>query len=102
MEKAVQTRQRWLWLAALAGFLGVLYVGSYLYLSRRGIAEATQLGASYFFYCPIDDLVPYQDLPPQHCWAVAVFDPINHLDRAWFGGGIPCRGVTWGFSRPTQ
>jgi len=63
------------------------------------MAEAERFGSPYFFYCPLADVVPHQDLPSQHCWAVVVFDPLNQLDRKWFGGGTPCRGVTWGLRR---
>ena len=101
MAKARRTRL-WRWLAAVGGIVVLLYVGSYLYLSRRGMAEAERAGWPYFFYCPVADVVPYHDLPPQHCCAVMLFEPVNLLDRAWFRGGTPCRRVNWGLSGPTR
>lgn len=102
MAKARRKRLWWRWLAAVAGFVVVLYLCSYLHLSRRGMAEAERAGWPYFFYSPLADVVPYHDLPPQHCWAVTLFEPVNLLDRAWFSGGTPCRGVTWGLSGPPR
>lgn len=93
-----RTRRRARLLAAALGLL-LAYVGTYVYLSRRGMAEARAIGFEFFFYCPVSDLRRYEDLPVQHGLAVAVFDPVNRVDRAWFGGGTPCRGVSWGFSR---
>ena len=86
-------------LRLLAGSAVLLaaYVGSYARLSRRGMAEARTVNAPYFFYCPLSDVRPYKDLPRQHRLTVVVFDPVNRVDRAWLGGGEPCRGVTWGF-----
>jgi hypothetical protein len=99
VAKAVRT---WWWLrwAAVFCLLLAVYVGSYIYLSRRGMAEAAATGWRYFFYCPVADVVPYQNLPLQHRLALKVFDPINQLDHAWFGGGTPCHGITWGLGRP--
>jgi hypothetical protein len=94
-------RRRRLWrvVAASAAWLLVLYVGAYAYLSRRGMAEAAALGSPYFFYCPVSDIAPGEELPAQHRVCIAVFDPINQLDRRWFGGGDPCRCVLWRLSR---
>jgi hypothetical protein len=101
VARGVRTWRRLRWPAVVILFLTV-YVGSYAHLSRRGMAEAARVGSPYFFYCPVSDLVPYQDLPRQHCLAGQVFDPLNQLDRAWFGGGTPCRRVSWGLSGPTR
>lgn len=102
MPNVRKASRGWCWCIAVVGFAMSVYIGSYLHLSRRGMEEAERLGMPYFFYCPLADLVPYQDLPLQHSWAVFVFDPINQIDRMWFGGSTPCHGVTWGFSGPSQ
>ncbi|HJZ54666.1 MAG TPA: hypothetical protein VKE74_06885 [Gemmataceae bacterium] len=86
-------------LLAVVALLLVVYIGAYYHLSRRGMAEAQAMGFSYFFYCPVADLTPGEDLPWQHILPYVLFDPINRLDRAWFDGGTPCRGVSWGLSR---
>jgi hypothetical protein len=86
------------WPVALIALLLVVYVGTYYRLSRRGMAEVRGTNA-FFFYCPLADLTPYEDLPWQHRISLVLFDPINQLDQAWFNGQSPCRGVTWGLSR---
>ena len=99
MAMVVRTwRQLW-WLAAVLVLLLVVYVGSYVYLSRRGMAEAAAAGWPYFFYCPLEDVVPFENLPRQHTLAKDLFEPLNQLDRAWFGGGQPCGGITWGLGK---
>ena len=100
----ILTSQMWTWRnvrwpLAVVGLLLVVYVGTYYRLSRRGMAEAQAVGFTYFFYCPVTDLTHGEDLPVQHILSCALFDPINRLDRAWFGGEIPCSGITWGLSR---
>jgi hypothetical protein len=76
-----------------------LYVGTYYRLSRRGMAEAEAFGLSYFLYCPVTELSQHEELPWYHYLALWAFDPINRIDRAWFGGGEPCRCILWGLSR---
>jgi hypothetical protein len=94
------TGKRWLWCAllALAMLLGG-YVGSYAYLSRRGMAEARASGFPYFFYVPLREIGPDSPGENRHYRLLRLFDPINRIDQAWFGGGDPCRCVLWGLSR---
>src|SRR5436190_10734810 len=89
------------WRLAVAAALALLaaYIASYAYLSRRGMAEAEATGFKYIFYCPVADLRPGEQLPAQHRVCRVVFDPINQVDRHWFGGPDPCRSVLWGLSR---
>src|SRR5436309_2778661 len=99
--KAVHS-PRWRRARALLTVIGlflVVYVGTYYRLSRRGMAEAEAAGMPYFFYCPLSDVSPYQNFPRQHRLSLVVFDPLNQLDRTYFGRGMPCRGITWGFAR---
>ena len=86
-------RWRFLRWGVYLGLLLTLYGGSYIWLSRRGMAEIEAVGGDYFLYCPLSDL-KRKGLPLQHMIASAVFYPINQLDRAWFGGGSPCSGMT--------
>jgi hypothetical protein len=88
----------WLAVAAATALLPV-YVASYAYLSRRGMAEARATGFTYFFYCPVADLRPGEELPAQHRVCLVLFGPLNQLDRRWFGGPDACRCVLWGLSR---
>jgi hypothetical protein len=97
VAKAIRAR-RWRWLAAVAGFVAVLYAGSYLYLSRRGMAEAEQFGAPFFFYVPMEEVGPVSPGLARHWRLRELYAPANHLDRALLGGGTPCGGITWGLS----
>ena|SRR6516162_10160976 len=76
-----------------------IYVGSYYYLSRRGMAELKVIGGHGFFYVPTDEIGPNTPGMKRHAFLVALYDPINKLDCAWFGGGSPCRGITWSLSQ---
>ena len=88
-------RRRWPLIAGVTlGLLGI-YVASYAILSRRGMAEVRGTNG-FFFYCPLADVKGGRGLPTQHILCVGLFRPINELDRLWFGGESPCRGVTWG------
>ena len=94
------TGKRWLWCALVALVLVLAaYVGSYAYLSRRGMAEARAGGFPYFFYVPLREIGPDSSGENRHYWLRRLFAPINRIDRAWFGGGDPCGGMTWGLSR---
>jgi hypothetical protein len=91
-------RKRWLWCVLLALVLGG-YVGSYAYLSRRGMAEARAGGYPYFFYVPLREIGPGSPALDRHHWLLRLYGPINRLDHKWFGGGDPCTGITFGLRR---
>lgn len=75
---------------ALVGFLltGTLYIGSYLVLSRRGMALANSHGSTLGFY--------YIEPPAEHSrvwtattiWLCVFYSPLNKLDCA-LGTGMP-------------
>ena len=81
---------------ALAALL-VVYVGSYVHLSRRGVAEAAEYGMEGFLYVPADQVFATKDLS-QHYFFCKVYAPINWVDRALFGGPDPVRGITFDLS----
>jgi len=94
-------RRGWSWLspAAVLSCALLVYVGSYYALSRRGIAEAQGAGCVGFFYVPLEEIGPDTPGMNRHYVLGALYDPINRLDHAWFGGEAACRGVTWSLGR---
>jgi hypothetical protein len=85
-------------LLIVAGALA-MYFGSYLALSRRGMAEIQALGGKYFFYVPADKVFASQEWELAHYILMRVYEPLNYLDRALGTGKSPCHGFTRGLSR---
>jgi hypothetical protein len=96
-------KSRWLVRTAVALALGLsllaVYSVSYYHLSRRGMAEARAVGSPFFFYVPMREIGPSSPGLSHHYRLREFYAPINRIDRAWFGGGTPCGGITWGLSR---
>jgi hypothetical protein len=90
----------WLWLSTVVvlSCCFALYVGSYYHLSRRGMEEAKPLN-SFFFYVPMKEIGPDTPGLKRHYFLRRLYDPINTVDRACFGGDSPCGGITWSLSR---
>lgn len=77
----IQSRRRW---AAVVVFL-LIYVGSYYYLSRRGLAETeASMGLKSVFYARIDGGITNANLV-QHSVLAWVFAPLNWVDHQLFG-----------------
>jgi len=74
--------------------LFLAYVGSYAYLSRRGMREAEKSGLKFFFYVPLDDPALRRNDLRKQGQLVTLFSPLNWIDRTFFGGTHPCTGVT--------
>jgi hypothetical protein len=91
------------WKRAILGLLTALlivYVGSYHYLSRRGMTEAKEFGFPGILYVRWDEITK-QDCPAllRHYRLAKFYAPLNAIDCAWFGGKGPVRGMTFGLSR---
>jgi hypothetical protein len=98
------TRPRWGRIFALVVVLPLIlsYVGSYAYLSRRGMREAETWGFRFFFYVPLGDPdLRKGDLTRQMRF-VSFYAPLNWIDRTFFGGTHPCTGMTLYLSKPEQ
>ena len=67
------------------GALLLLYVGSYVALSRRGYAEADQYNMKGFYYFTPEDSDAWRW---KNYGCVTLFRPINAVDR-WLGFGRP-------------
>lgn len=83
----------------MAAVLAAGYVGSYAYLSRRGMAEARAVGSPYFFYVPMHQIGPASPGLDWHYRLVTFYDPLYQVDHTWLGTPSPVRGMTWGLSR---
>jgi hypothetical protein len=69
------------------------YMGSYLYLSRRGMREAKVYNLSGFLYIPATEVVQPSDLT-RHYNRTRLFAPLSLADQVLFGAppplGRPC------------
>ncbi len=75
----------------------LLYIGSYYHLSRRGLAEARDLGMDGFLYVPCNEAAKTEDLSRHHLLAM-LYAPLNWLDQEVFRGDAPIRGIMWRLS----
>ena len=82
-------------LLILAALL-VVYVASYLALSRRGYAEADQYHVDGFFYFTPEDTNAWQW---KNGTCVVLFAPANGVDRLLGFGRTPGSGPLFGLSR---
>jgi hypothetical protein len=87
-------------LIVLASGLTLLtaYVGSYYYLSRRGMQEAKLYGMRGFLYAPAEEVFATQDLSRHHALA-RLYGPLNSVDQALFGSEGPVCCIMWGLSK---
>ena len=69
------------------------YLGTYLYLSRRGYAEADRYGIKGLYYFPPQDTDAWK-LKNYGC--VFVFGPLNHAERFLGYGRPPASEPLWG------
>jgi hypothetical protein len=83
-------------LLVFVALLLLLYVGSYVVLSRRGHAEADKYNIHGFYYVYPEDSRAWR-LKNYGC--VYLFWPLNVVDR-WLGfGRYPASEPLWGFSK---
>jgi hypothetical protein len=78
----------------------LVYVGSYAYLSRRGMREAERSGLKFFFYVPLDDPALMKNDLRRQGQFVTFYGPLNWIDRTFFGGTHPCTGLTLHLAKP--
>ena len=73
--------------------LAIVYVGSYYYLSRRGMREAKAHDIDGFLYIPCDEAFITKDFT-RHNRLDSFYAPLNWIDRRLFGGTEPGWAVT--------
>jgi hypothetical protein len=83
-------------LVLVVALLLAAYLGSYLWMSRRGYAEADQYGivGFYYFFPEDSDAWWYKNYG-----CVFLFWPLNVIDRSLGFGRYPASEPLWGFSR---
>jgi hypothetical protein len=79
--------------------LTACYVGSYCYLSRRGMREAKTYGITGFLYVPTEEAFRTREDLARHHARARFYAPLNCLDKALFGGQGPVRDIMWGLSK---
>ena len=80
----------------LLALLVAVYVASYMWLSRRGYAQADQWNCRGFYYFTPE---PTDVWRVKHFGCARFFFPINALDRALGTGRSPACEPLWGLSR---
>jgi hypothetical protein len=74
----------------------VLYVASYLWLSRRGYEQADEWNCKGFYYFAPEPTDAWQR---KNYGCAAVYGPLNAIDRALGTGRSPACEPLWGLSR---
>jgi hypothetical protein len=82
---------RFLIVGALALLL-VLYVGSYFYLSRRGMQEAKKYNMPGFLYVPLEEVSQDKNLT-RHYFLSKLYYPLNKVDQLLLHAKGPIVGM---------
>ena len=75
----------------------IVYVGSYSWLSRRGMREAPEYGLAGFLYLPAAEVMKSESLSLHHCLSF-FFAPLNWADRLITGADGPVDCIMWRLS----
>jgi hypothetical protein len=96
----------WIERPALVILLALLvpYVGSYLYLTRRGMREARACNMKGFLYVPVEEVLTLEEATREeavarHYRLARLYAPVNKLDQLLFGADGPSGGFFWGPSK---
>lgn len=80
---------------AIGALVLLLYLGSYVVLSRRGYAEADRYGIKGFYYFLPEDSDAWR---LKNFGCVLLFSPLNAVDRGLGFGRRPAAEPLWGFN----
>jgi hypothetical protein len=80
----------------LVALLLAAYVGAYLWLSRRGYAQADEWNARGFYYFTPE---PTRAWELRNYGCARLFAPLNAFDRALGTGRPPACAPLWGLSK---
>ena len=83
-------------LAVFGGLLLVLYIASYVILSRRGYSEADKYNIKGFYYVFPENTAAWR---AKNYGCAAFFWPLNIVDRAIGLGRYPASEPLWGLSK---
>ena len=75
-------------LIVVMAVLVFVYVGSYAYLSRRGMREAKKYDMGGFLYVPLDDALQSHDLS-RHRFLMFLYGPLSSIDHEILGTDGP-------------
>ena len=75
----------------------VAYIGSYAYLSRRGMREAREYNSEGILYMSFQDVEQSHDLTRHHRLRI-LFMPLNIIDQLILGADEPVLGITFELS----
>ena len=74
------------------------YVGSYAYLSRRGMREAEEYRFNQFLYISVDEALETEDLSRHHKLA-EFYAPLNWVDQTFLNAKGPVQGLLFRLSK---
>jgi hypothetical protein len=77
----------------------LLYVGSYLVLSRRGMADMEKYHLAGFFYVPTEKAFESEDWEQAHYRLAWLYRPLNSIDCELGTGRGHCRCILRGLSK---
>ena len=89
-------RRRWKLIALV---LFALYLGSYLILSRLGMAEMKKYNLAGFFYVPAEKALESEDWEKAHLCLAEFYAPLDEIDCALGTSRGHCRCILRGLSR---
>ncbi len=87
---------KWLMIAVTVAMFFV-YVGSYAYLSRRGMREARDYNSEGILYMSFQEVEQSHDLTRHHRLRI-LFMPLNIIDQLVLGADEPVLGITFELS----
>jgi hypothetical protein len=93
LEVQVQKHKK---LAVVIALVLAAYLGTYVWLSRRGYAEADQQSMDGFFYFSPENSAAWRY---KNYGCVFLFWPLNEVDRALGLGRYPSSEPLWGLSK---
>lgn len=88
--------QKYKKLAVIVTLLLVVYIASYLWLSRRGYAEAEHYRRPDFYYFTPEETDAWRY---KNFGCMFLFMPLNEIDRALGTGRFPASEPTWWLGR---
>jgi hypothetical protein len=80
----------------LSALVFVVYVGSYLWLSRRGYEQADRWNCRGFYYLTPENTDVWRK---KNSGCVYLYAPLNDLDRGLGTGRAPASEPLWGLGR---
>ncbi len=84
-------------MASILAIVLLSYIGSYLRIRARAMAEAEEYGLAGLLYVPFEYAKAREDLTMHHVLSV-LYAPMNLIDQQVFGGQYPLDCIIWRLS----